>query len=124
MDQNGQFSEPNEWQAQAFVSQFANSNNANQEDFVASPFAAFPMLPLGGFPFPQLPYNAGSNGDTFMTGDFQPEVGLYNNDGVFMQNQLVNAQVRFVEDDLVPFPLVRARIGYTHWFCEHLPCSI
>ena len=76
------------------------TNGFNGEPFPQSPFAgspdAFPGLQY--FPTQQnLMQFEGVEDDSFMGNGFQPEVGLYNNDVAFMQNQFITPQVCFVE---------------------------
>jgi hypothetical protein len=93
------------WQNNGFGSngQFQNGFN-NQENYPPSPFGASPGPPLAGqqyFPNQQIMMHyEDTNGEDFMSNDFQPEVGLYN-EGAFMQNQFINtnSQVCFVDLD-------------------------
>lgn len=69
-----------------------NGNNFNQDDYPPLPFGDHPGQPY----LPQLSFQPnmmqfeGGNGEGFMNGEFQPEVGLYN-EGALAQNQFVNA---------------------------------
>lgn len=80
-----------------------NENNVNQADYPLSAFGNLPGQPY----FPQLPIkpnmmqSEGGNGEGFMNGEFQPDVGFYT-EGTFAQNQFVNAANAQVSSSYLP----------------------
>ncbi|TVY85510.1 Zinc finger CCCH domain-containing protein [Lachnellula suecica] len=74
------------WQSNGFGNGASFQNNFNLNDFSSPPYGE-PSTPLPGqHTFAQLPFGDGS--------DFQPEVGLYNQDAYF-QNQYAAPQQHF-----------------------------
>jgi hypothetical protein len=69
-----------------------NGSNFNLHDYPPSPFGGHP----GQQYFPQIPFQPntmqleGGNGEAFINGEFQPDMGLYN-EGAFAQNHLANS---------------------------------
>jgi hypothetical protein len=80
------------WQNHGFGDNGSFQNNFNQENFPPSPFGAGSGTPLGQSFFPNqtdmLQYEGG-NGEGFISNEFHPEVGLFNQ-AAFMQNQVMN----------------------------------
>ena len=80
------------WQNHGFGDNGSFQNNFNQENFPSSPFGAGSGTPLGQSFFPtqtdMLQYEGG-NGEGFISNEFHPEVGLFNQ-AAFMQNQVMN----------------------------------
>jgi hypothetical protein len=80
------------WQNHGFGDNGSFQNNFSQENFPPSPFGAGSGTPLGRSFFPNqtdmLQYEGG-NGEGFISNEFHPEVGLFNQTA-FMQNQVMN----------------------------------
>jgi YTH domain-containing protein 1 len=84
-------------------------NTFNQNDFSSSPFGGGAGTPLAGqqiFAQHQPMQFEDANGEGFAGNNFQPEVGLYNEDA-FMQNQFMSPQqqVSFVELGHTNYPV-------------------
>jgi hypothetical protein len=81
------------WQNNGFGDNSSFQNGFNQENFPPSPFGAGLGTPLGQSFFPNqtdMMQYEGGNGEGFMSNEFHPEVGLFNQ-AAYMQNQVINA---------------------------------
>jgi hypothetical protein len=102
------------WQNNGYVNNGNFPNSFNQDDFPTSPFTGSTGVP-GQQYFPPHPHPPNmmqfdnGNVEGYMSNDFQPEVGLYN-ERAFSQNQFAS-----------PHPQVR--IG-DHVFQRFVACSL
>lgn len=102
----------NMWQNNGFGNNGPFQNNFNQDDYPPSPFGGVSGPPgQQYFPIPHHPsmYEDPNGGEGYMSDDFRPEVGLFN-EGSFMQNQHQfvnsNVQVSLAQYNLANFPML------------------
>jgi hypothetical protein len=78
------------WQNNGYQSNGSYHNNFNENEYPTSPFTVGSSTPMFS---PDLMQFENSNGDGFISQEFQPETGLFN-DGAYMQNQFLNSHLQ------------------------------